>query len=59
MEYNDTNKTTFTSRLDRLRAEVTEELGRQGFADNRVEIELYLNMRCVSLITTLHVRKWT
>ncbi|GJN93255.1 hypothetical protein Rhopal_006302-T1 [Rhodotorula paludigena] len=45
MEYNDANKTTFTSRLDRLRAEVTEELGRQGFADNRIEIELYLNMR--------------
>ncbi|GAA6042425.1 hypothetical protein JCM8097_008446 [Rhodosporidiobolus ruineniae] len=45
MEYNANNKPTFLSRIERLKTTVVEELKRQGFADNRIEVECYLNMR--------------
>ncbi|BGP43055.1 hypothetical protein JCM10449v2_007070 [Rhodotorula kratochvilovae] len=44
-EYTAEAKPTFVARLDRLKKEVVEELRRQGFADDRIELELYLNMR--------------
>ncbi|BGP19683.1 hypothetical protein JCM10213_001859 [Rhodosporidiobolus nylandii] len=45
LEYNEENKATFISRIERLKATVVEELKRQGFPDNRIDVECYLNMR--------------
>ncbi|GAA6049154.1 hypothetical protein JCM3770_003281 [Rhodotorula araucariae] len=44
-EYTEEAKPAFITRLDRLKEEVVDELRRQGFADDRIEVELYLNMR--------------
>lgn len=48
-EFTAETKATFLPRLDRLKEDVRVELRRQGFADDRIELECYLNMRCVSL----------
>lgn len=45
MEYNDDNRTTIISRIEKLSAKVKAELQQQGFPDNLIEIEPYLNMR--------------
>ncbi|BGP34896.1 hypothetical protein JCM10296v2_006720 [Rhodotorula toruloides] len=44
-EYNDANKPALLDRIERLRTQVVEELRRQGFAPNRIDVEGYLNMR--------------
>ncbi|GAA5899531.1 hypothetical protein JCM8208_000583 [Rhodotorula glutinis] len=44
-EFTGETKSTFLSRLDRLKEDVRVELKRQGFADDRIELECYLNMR--------------
>ena len=44
-EFTAESKPTFLSRLDRLKADVVKELQRQGFANDRIELECYLNMR--------------
>ncbi|BGO95041.1 hypothetical protein NBRC10512_006494 [Rhodotorula toruloides] len=44
-EYNDANKPALLDRIERLRTQVVEELRRQGFAANRIDVECYLNMR--------------
>jgi 5-oxoprolinase (ATP-hydrolysing) len=48
-EYNDANKPALMERIERLRTQVVDELRRQGFAANRIDVECYLNMRCVPL----------
>ncbi|GAA6023156.1 hypothetical protein JCM10207_005745 [Rhodosporidiobolus poonsookiae] len=45
LEYNDSNKPEFLGRIERLRTKVVKELKAQGFQDNRIEVECYLNMR--------------
>ena len=45
MEYNDENRRTILSRVEKLSAKVKAELQQQGFPDNLIEIEPYLNMR--------------
>ncbi|BGP27193.1 5-oxoprolinase [Rhodotorula toruloides] len=44
-EYNDANKPVLMQRIERLRTPVVEELRRQGFPENRIDVECYLNMR--------------
>ncbi|GAA5920939.1 hypothetical protein JCM3775_004014 [Rhodotorula graminis] len=44
-EFTAETKSTFLPRLDRLKKDVRVELKRQGFADDRIELECYLNMR--------------
>ncbi|PRQ72198.1 5-oxoprolinase [Rhodotorula toruloides] len=44
-EYNDANKPALLDRIERLRTQVVEELRRQGFAEHRIDVECYLNMR--------------
>lgn len=48
-EFTAESKPTFLSRLDRLKADVVKELQRQGFANDRIELECYLNMRSALL----------
>ncbi|GAA5881825.1 hypothetical protein JCM16303_006468 [Sporobolomyces ruberrimus] len=45
MEYNESTRSTIMSRIERLSAKVKAELQQQGFEDNLIEIEPYLNMR--------------
>ncbi|GAA6008081.1 hypothetical protein JCM11491_001874 [Sporobolomyces phaffii] len=45
MEYNDSTRANIMSRIERLSAKVKAELQQQGFEDNLIEIEPYLNMR--------------
>ncbi|GAA5855395.1 hypothetical protein JCM9279_006466 [Rhodotorula babjevae] len=44
-EFTAETKSTFLPRLDRLKEDVRVELRRQGFAEDRIELECYLNMR--------------
>ena len=53
--YNDNNITELKSRLDKMEAEVREELKKQGFEDNRVKVERMLNMRFEGTDTALMV----
>jgi 5-oxoprolinase (ATP-hydrolysing) len=48
--FNDETKPSLLARLDALKAKVVEELKRQGFAEDRIECECYLNMRYVSFL---------
>ncbi|KAK7049944.1 hypothetical protein VNI00_005374 [Paramarasmius palmivorus] len=43
--YSDDTKSHLLSRIERLRGEVVNELKRQGFSDDRIVTECYLNMR--------------
>ncbi|GAA5835484.1 hypothetical protein JCM3766R1_006429 [Sporobolomyces carnicolor] len=45
MEYNDSTRSSIMSRIERLSAKVKAELQHQGFEDDLIEIEPYLNMR--------------
>ncbi|BGP57766.1 hypothetical protein JCM8202_002418 [Rhodotorula sphaerocarpa] len=45
VEYSASNQPELRNRLDRLSRQVVDELNRQGFSGNRVEVECYLNMR--------------
>jgi len=45
MEYNDSTRSSIMSRVERLSAKVKAELQQQGFEDDLIEIEPYLNMR--------------
>lgn len=45
VEYSASNQPELRNRLDRLSPQVVDELNRQGFSGNRVEVECYLNMR--------------
>lgn len=53
LEYNESNKSLLLSRIERLRSAVVDELHKQGFADDRIDVECYLNMRSVSLLVLL------
>lgn len=45
MEYNESTRSSIMSRIERLTAKVKAELTAQGFEDELIEIEPYLNMR--------------
>lgn len=43
--YSDSTHEYFVSRIEKLRVQVVAELKSQGFADDKIETECYLNMR--------------
>lgn len=53
--YTEQNKSSLTSRLDKLEGDVREELRRQGFEERRIHIERALNMRFEGTDTALMV----
>ncbi|KAJ8517891.1 hypothetical protein ONZ45_g4997 [Pleurotus djamor] len=53
--YNEGNKSTLISRLDKLTSDVKTELRRQGFEDDRIHVERMLNMRFDGTDTALMV----
>lgn len=53
--YTEQNKSSLTSRLNKLEADVRDELRSQGFEERRIHVERTLNMRFEGTDTALMV----